>query len=34
MVGAYQMQLASGELINVEIPPFSLDSPHEKHAIN
>ena len=31
---AYQMQLASGEFINVEIPPFSLDSPHEKHAIN
>ena len=34
MVGAFQMQLPSGELINVEIPPFSLDSPHEKHAIN
>ena len=34
MVGAYQMQLASGEFINVEIPAFSLDSPHEKHAIN
>jgi ApaG protein len=34
MVGAYQMQLASGELINVEVPPFSLDSPYEKHAIN
>ena len=34
MVGAYQMQLMSGEFINVEIPAFSLDSPHEKHAIN
>jgi ApaG protein len=34
MVGAYQMQLASGEFFNVEIPAFSLDSPHEKHAIN
>ena len=34
MVGAYQMQLSSGEFINVEIPAFSLDSPHEKHAIN
>ena len=34
MVGAYQMQLVSGEFINVEIPAFSLDSPHEKHAIN
>jgi ApaG protein len=34
MVGAYQMQLATGEFINVEIPAFSLDSPHDKHAIN
>ena len=34
MVGAYQMQLAGGEFINVEIPPFSLDSPHDKRAIN
>jgi ApaG protein len=34
MVGAYQMQLTSGEFLNVEIPAFSLDSPHEKHAIN
>jgi ApaG protein len=34
MVGAYQMQLTSGEFFNVEIPAFSLDSPHEKHAIN
>jgi ApaG protein len=34
MVGAYQMQNAAGELFNVEIPPFSLDSPHDRHAIN
>ena len=34
MVGAYQMQLADGSFFNVEIPAFSLDSPHEKHAIN
>ena len=34
MVGAYQMQLASGELINVEIPPFSLDSPHTRRSLN
>lgn len=34
MVGAYQMQKPDGEFINVEIPAFSLDSPHEKHAIN
>ena len=34
MVGAYQMQKADGELINVDIPAFSLDSPHDKRAIN
>ena len=34
MAGAYQMQTAAGELFNVEIPAFSLDSPHEKHSIN
>jgi ApaG protein len=34
MVGAYQMQLSDGSFFNVEIPAFSLDSPHEKHAIN
>ena len=34
MVGAYQMQKPDGEFINVDIPAFSLDSPHEKHAIN
>ena len=34
MVGAYQMQKADGEFINVDIPAFSLDSSHEKHPIN
>ena len=34
MVGAYQMQKGNGEFFNVEIPAFSLDSPHIKHAIN
>jgi ApaG protein len=34
MVGAYQMQLESGEFLNIDIPAFSLDSPHERHAIN
>ena len=34
MVGAYQMQAEGGELFNVDIPAFSLDSPHEKHSIN
>lgn len=34
MTGAYQMQMSGGELFNVDIPAFSLDSPHEKHSIN
>ena len=34
MAGAYQMLTEEGELFNVHIPPFSLDSPHDKHAIN
>ena len=34
MVGAYQMRTAEGEMFNVDIPPFSLDSPYEKHSIN
>jgi ApaG protein len=34
MTGAYQMQQDNGELFNVDIPTFSLDSPHEKRAIN
>lgn len=28
MVGAYQMETASGEAFNVDIPAFSLDSPY------
>jgi len=34
MVGAYQMQAADGELFNVDIPAFSLDTPHVKRSIN
>jgi len=34
MTGAYQMQMDGGEMFNVDIPAFSLDSPHEKHSIN
>lgn len=34
MVGAYQMQNEAGELFDIEIPAFSLDSPHDRHAIN
>lgn len=28
MVGAYQMETSTGEPFNVDIPAFSLDSPH------
>jgi ApaG protein len=28
MVGTYQMQTSNGEVFDVEIPAFSLDSPH------
>lgn len=29
MVGSYQMETADGERFDVEIPAFSLDSPHQ-----
>ncbi|MFT3989210.1 Co2+/Mg2+ efflux protein ApaG [Aestuariivirga sp.] len=34
MVGCYQMQGEGGNMFNVDIPAFSLDCPHDKHAIN
>jgi len=34
MVGAYEMTTTSGERFLVDIPAFSLDSPHDKAAIN
>jgi ApaG protein len=34
MVGSYQMTTASGELFNVAIPAFSLDSPHARRSVN
>jgi ApaG protein len=34
MVGSYQMTTEAGELFNVEIPAFSLDSPHAKRSLN
>ncbi|MGH6854544.1 MAG: Co2+/Mg2+ efflux protein ApaG [Aestuariivirga sp.] len=34
MSGAYYMQTETGEMFNVDIPAFSLDSPHEKQSIN
>jgi ApaG protein len=34
MVGSYQMTTEAGELFNVDIPAFSLDSPHVKRRLN
>ena len=34
MVGTYQMTTEAGELFNVAIPAFSLDSPHAKRSLN
>jgi ApaG protein len=34
MVGSYQMTTEAGELFNVAIPAFSLDSPHAKRSLN
>jgi ApaG protein len=34
MVGTYQMTTDTGELFNVAIPAFSLDSPHAKRSLN
>ncbi|MEQ8246503.1 MAG: Co2+/Mg2+ efflux protein ApaG [Alphaproteobacteria bacterium] len=34
MVGTYEMTNDSGDTFPVEIPPFSLDSPHERSSLN
>lgn len=34
MGGSYQMESAAGEMFEVEIPSFSLDSPHAAQTIN
>lgn len=34
MVGRYGMETAGGEPFEVEIPAFSLDSPHERRLVN
>ena len=34
MVGSYQMTTEKGELFNVAIPAFSLDSPHAQRSLN
>lgn len=34
MVGSYRMELPSGEVFEVAIPAFSLDSPHQAVRLN
>lgn len=34
MVGTYQMTRSDGTLFNVEVPAFSLDSPHTRRSLN
>lgn len=34
MVGSYGMITAKGHQIDVAIPAFSLDSPHDRHSVN
>jgi ApaG protein len=34
MVGRYGMETAQGEVFEVEIPAFSLDSPHERSGVH
>lgn len=34
MVGRYGMETIAGERFEVEIPAFSLDSPHERRLVN
>ncbi len=34
MVGCYQMESASGEMFNVDVPAFSLDSPYILQILN
>lgn len=34
MSGSYQMETGNGEQFNVDIPVFSLDSPHDSRSIN
>ena len=34
MVGSYQMEYETGEMFNVDIPAFSLDSPFANRSLN
>ncbi len=34
MAGSYQMEAETGEVFDVEVPGFSLDSPHNKRVLH
>ncbi len=34
MVGSYQMEQADGTMVDIAIPPFSLDSPFTRRSLN
>src|SRR5689334_19568166 len=34
MMGSYQMESQSGDRFDVAVPPFSLDSPHQRTSLN
>lgn len=34
MAGSYQMETETGEVFDVEVPGFSLDSPHNKRVLH
>jgi ApaG protein len=34
MVGTYGMTTKHGEMFDIAIPAFSLDSPHDRHSVN
>ena len=34
MAGSYQMEAETGEVFDVEVPGFSLDSPHNKRILH
>jgi ApaG protein len=34
MAGTYQMTAETGEMFSIDIPAFSLDSPHAKRSVN
>ena len=34
MLGSYEMETEHGDYFDVEVPPFSLDSPHERISLN